>query len=195
MILARRPEVIIELRYGDDQRAYNIERELQPWQTLASRAGRPRQAACISSSATSSSSPARGSSTPRAGWLKRFIRRMMKTLVSWSSGKDSAWLVHALRQTPNVEIGALLTTVNEIGRSCGDARRPRRASRGTGRRARTAAVAGLRSRRRARMRSTSARWPMPSLARGVGGFTQVAFGDLFLEDVRRYREEKLAGSD
>ena len=36
MILARRPEVIIELRYGDDQRAYNIERELQPWQTLAS---------------------------------------------------------------------------------------------------------------------------------------------------------------
>jgi iron complex transport system substrate-binding protein len=36
MILARRPDVIIELRYGDDQRAYNIERELQPWQTLAS---------------------------------------------------------------------------------------------------------------------------------------------------------------
>jgi cobalamin transport system substrate-binding protein len=36
MILARRPDVIIELRYGDDQRAYNLERELQPWQTLAS---------------------------------------------------------------------------------------------------------------------------------------------------------------
>jgi len=36
MILARRPDVIIELRYGDDQRAYNIERELQPWQMLAS---------------------------------------------------------------------------------------------------------------------------------------------------------------
>jgi diphthamide synthase (EF-2-diphthine--ammonia ligase) len=38
---------------------------------------------------------------------------MMKTLVSWSSGKDSAWLVHRLRQTPGVEIGALLTTVND----------------------------------------------------------------------------------
>jgi iron complex transport system substrate-binding protein len=36
MILARRPDVIIELRYGDDQRAFNIERELAPWQTLAS---------------------------------------------------------------------------------------------------------------------------------------------------------------
>ncbi len=36
MILARRPDVIIELRYGDDLRAYNVDRELQPWQTLAS---------------------------------------------------------------------------------------------------------------------------------------------------------------
>ncbi len=26
------------------------------------------------------------------------------------------------------------------------------------------------------------------------GFTHVAFGDLFLEDVRRYREDRLAGS-
>jgi len=38
---------------------------------------------------------------------------MMKTLVSWSSGKDSAWMVHVLRQRPGVEIGALLTTINE----------------------------------------------------------------------------------
>ena len=36
MILARRPDVIIELRYGDDARAYNVERELAPWRTLAS---------------------------------------------------------------------------------------------------------------------------------------------------------------
>jgi len=34
-----------------------------------------------------------------------------------------------------------------------------------------------------------------AVARAVGdGFTHVAFGDLFLEDIRRYREEKLAGS-
>jgi len=33
--------------------------------------------------------------------------------VSWSSGKDSAWMMHVLRQQPDVEIGALLTTINE----------------------------------------------------------------------------------
>ena len=36
----------------------------------------------------------------------------MKTLVSWSSGKDSAWMVHTLRQRGD-GIGALLTTINE----------------------------------------------------------------------------------
>src|SRR5712671_3915479 len=38
---------------------------------------------------------------------------MTKTLVSWSSGKDSAWLVHVLRSRADIEIGALLTTINE----------------------------------------------------------------------------------
>src|SRR5205085_6483616 len=38
---------------------------------------------------------------------------MFKCLVSWSSGKDSAWLVHVLRQQRDVEIAALLTTINE----------------------------------------------------------------------------------
>ena len=36
----------------------------------------------------------------------------MKTLVSFSSGKDSAWMIHVLRQTPGVHLGGLLTTVN-----------------------------------------------------------------------------------
>lgn len=41
----------------------------------------------------------------------------MKTLVSWSSGKDSAWMVHVLRQTPGVAPGGLLTTINAaVGR-------------------------------------------------------------------------------
>ena len=38
---------------------------------------------------------------------------MNKTLVSWSSGKDSAWLVHVLRGLAGIELGALLTTINE----------------------------------------------------------------------------------
>jgi diphthamide synthase (EF-2-diphthine--ammonia ligase) len=37
---------------------------------------------------------------------------MTKCLVSWSSGKDSAWMVHVLRRRGDVAIGALLTTVN-----------------------------------------------------------------------------------
>src|ERR1700704_1750430 len=38
---------------------------------------------------------------------------MSKCLISWSSGKDSAWTVHVLRQRADVEIAGLLTTINE----------------------------------------------------------------------------------
>ena len=39
---------------------------------------------------------------------------MNKTLVSWSTGKDSAWLVHTLRSSwPEHDIAGLLTTVNQ----------------------------------------------------------------------------------
>jgi diphthamide synthase (EF-2-diphthine--ammonia ligase) len=38
---------------------------------------------------------------------------MTKCLVSWSSGKDSAWMVNVLRQRSDVQLGALLTTINE----------------------------------------------------------------------------------
>src|SRR5260221_5225295 len=37
----------------------------------------------------------------------------MKVLVSWSSGKDSAWMLHKLKQDPAVDVAALLTTMNE----------------------------------------------------------------------------------
>jgi uncharacterized protein (TIGR00290 family) len=118
---------------------------------------------------------------------------MIKTLISWSSGKDSAWLVSKLRQDPSVEIGALLTTVNEsAGRVAMHAVRVELLEA-------QADALGL------------PLWkvfiPSPcsneiyegamaaAVARAVSeSFTQVAFGDLFLEDVRRYREEKLAGS-
>src|SRR5438552_11271643 len=117
-----------------------------------------------------------------------------KTLVSWSSGKDSAWLVHTLRSSmPEYEVGALLTTINQ------DADR--------------VAMHAVRT----EVLEAQARalglplWkvPIPSpcpndvyeramgeaVARAVAeGFTHIAFGDLFLEDVRRYREDKLAGT-
>ncbi len=37
---------------------------------------------------------------------------MRRVLLSWSSGKDSAWALHVLRQQPDVEVVGLLTTFN-----------------------------------------------------------------------------------
>jgi uncharacterized protein (TIGR00290 family) len=118
---------------------------------------------------------------------------MSKCLVSWSSGKDSAWLVHVLRQQPDVQMAALLTTINESAQ-----RVAMHAVRVDVLQAQADAV-GL----------PLWRIPIPSpcpnevyeramaaaVSRAVAeGFTHVAFGDLFLEDVRRYREERLAGT-
>lgn len=118
---------------------------------------------------------------------------MAKCLMSWSSGKDSAWTVHALRAQGDVTIGALLTTINEPAQ-----RVAMHAVRVDVLQAQADAL-GL----------PLWRLPIPSpcsnedyeramegaVRRAVAeGFTCVAFGDLFLEDVRRYREERLAGS-
>jgi uncharacterized protein (TIGR00290 family) len=118
---------------------------------------------------------------------------MIKTLVSWSSGKDSAWLVHTLRKIPGVEIGALLTTVNEAA----------------GRVAMHAVRVELLEAQAAALGLPLWKIFIPSpctneiyeramsgaVSRAVAeGFSFAAFGDLFLEDVRRYREDKLAGS-
>jgi uncharacterized protein (TIGR00290 family) len=117
----------------------------------------------------------------------------MKTLVSWSSGKDSAWMVHTLRQRGDVEIGALLTTVNEAAQRVA---------------MHAVRVEVLKAQAEALGYPL---WlvPIPSpcpnqvyeeamarvVARAVAeGFTHAAFGDLFLEDIRTYREERLAGS-
>jgi tRNA(Ile)-lysidine synthase TilS/MesJ len=50
------------------------------------------------------------------GTAHRFISRdrimSRRVLLSWSSGKDSAWCLHVLRKDPEVEVVGLLTTVN-----------------------------------------------------------------------------------
>src|SRR6188474_2584872 len=121
------------------------------------------------------------------------MNKLKRILASWSSGKDSAWMIHVLRHTPGVEVAALLTTVNEVAN-----RVAMHAVRVDVLQAQADAL-GL------------PLWqiPIPSpcpndvyeramrgaVERAVAeGFTQVAFGDLFLEDVRRYREDRLAGS-
>jgi uncharacterized protein (TIGR00290 family) len=116
-----------------------------------------------------------------------------RILLSWSSGKDSAWALHALQQDPAWEIAGLLTTFNEavdrvamhaVRRTLVEAQ---------------ADAAGL----------PLIRIPIPSPCPNevyearmgdavrqarANGITHMAFGDLFLEDVRRYREDKLAGT-
>lgn len=116
---------------------------------------------------------------------------MKQCLLSWSSGKDSAWALHVLRQDPDVELVGLLTTFNEAAnRVAMHAVRRELVDR-------QAAAAGLplfpvhipspcpNEAYEAAMRAAMS----DAVDRGV---THVAFGDLFLEDVRRYREARLA---
>ena len=117
----------------------------------------------------------------------------MKILLSWSSGKDSAWSLHLLNQSRPGAVAALLTTLNEevdrvamhaVRRDVVEAQ---------------AAAAGL-PLRIVRIPSPCANEIYEQQMRTAveaavrDGFTHVAFGDLFLEDIRRYREERLAGT-
>jgi uncharacterized protein (TIGR00290 family) len=116
-----------------------------------------------------------------------------KALIAWSSGKDSAWALHEARRAGDCEIVGALTTVTEtFGR---------------------VSMHGVRNELLAAQLEAvglpSLRVPIPfpcpnevyearmaaALAEAkTEGVTQVIFGDLFLEDVRRYREERLAGT-
>jgi len=113
-----------------------------------------------------------------------------RVLLAWSSGKDSAFSLHVLRGQ-GVEVVGLLTTVNEaFGRVAMHAVRVELL------RAQAGAV-GL------PLLEVPIPWPCPNeayeaamdaaLGTALGrGVSAVAFGDLFLEDVRRYREERMA---
>lgn len=117
----------------------------------------------------------------------------MRTLLSWSSGKDSAWALHVLRQQPEYEVVGLLTTINRTFD-----RVAMHGTRATVLRAQAMAV-GL------PLMELPLPWPCSNqeyeavmrdacAAAVREGVEAIAFGDLFLEDVRRYREERLAGT-
>jgi uncharacterized protein (TIGR00290 family) len=116
-----------------------------------------------------------------------------KALLSWSSGKDAAWALHALRRMGEVEVVGLLTTTNQAFE--------RVAMHGV-REAlleAQAEAAGLplwkvplpwpcsNEAYQARMAAVCAE----AVAQGV---EVMAFGDLFLEDVRDYRIQNLVGT-
>jgi uncharacterized protein (TIGR00290 family) len=116
---------------------------------------------------------------------------MKRILLSWSSGKDSAWSLHVLRQRGEYEVVGLLTTFNaEADRVAMHAVRRELVER-------QAAAAGL------PLWGVPLPWPCSNeqyealmaeaCAKAVReGIEGVAFGDLFLEDVRAYRENQMA---
>lgn len=116
-----------------------------------------------------------------------------KTLMSWSSGKDSAWALHKLQQNPEIDLVGLFCTANkEFDR---------------------VAMHGVRV-ELLQKQAKSIGLPLEIIEipypcnnaeyeKIMGQFVEkakidnieyFAFGDLFLEDVRNYREEKLKGS-
>lgn len=116
-----------------------------------------------------------------------------KAILSWSSGKDAAFALHEVRRTGAAEVAALLTTVNETHeRVAMHSVRERLLDL-------QAEAAGL------PLIKVPLPWPCPNevyeermavamaevKARGI---THTIFGDLFLEDIRAYREEKLAAA-
>jgi len=116
----------------------------------------------------------------------------MKTLLSWSTGKDSAWALHLLRRQ-GVAVTGLFTTFNEaFARVAMHGVRQDLARR-------QAEAAGL------PLTEIQIPWPCSyaDYERIMGGFvagavaqgvTHLAFGDLFLRDIRAYREQRLAGT-
>ena len=116
-----------------------------------------------------------------------------KAVVAWSSGKDCAWALHAVRTAGRVDIVGLLTTVTGTFD-----RVSMHGVRSEILQAQAAAL-GLPVRR------VSIPYPCPNevyeremtraLAALAGeGVSQVIFGDLFLADVRAYREQRMAGT-
>jgi uncharacterized protein (TIGR00290 family) len=115
---------------------------------------------------------------------------MKRVLLSWSSGKDCAWALHLLRQQPDIEIVGLLTTIN--------AEFDRVAMHGTRRTILEAqAIAADLP-----LWDVLLPWPCSNevyerrmaetcLRASDDNIQGIAFGDLFLRDVRAYREQQL----
>jgi uncharacterized protein (TIGR00290 family) len=115
---------------------------------------------------------------------------MKKTLLSWSSGKDSGWALHALREDPEINLCGLFTVVNEsYDRVSMHATRMDLLLD-------QAAAAGL------PLEVITIPHPCSSEecdaimrkfcdSAAADGIENMAFGDLFLRDIRNYRETQL----
>jgi uncharacterized protein (TIGR00290 family) len=118
---------------------------------------------------------------------------LKKVLLSWSSGKDSAWTLHLLRERAVLQVAALVTTFNtEANRVAMHA-------------VRRALVESQAERTNLPLWPVELPWPCSNSQyedrmRAVcqrataEGITAIAFGDLFLQDVRDYRVRQLQGT-
>jgi len=118
---------------------------------------------------------------------------LKQVLLSWSSGKDSAWTLHLLRQKTDIHVAALLTTFNSA------------ANRVAMHAVRRSLVDAQVERTGIPLWAVDLPWPCSNAdyeerMRAVceraraEGITAVAFGDLFLEDIRDYRVRQLQGT-
>ena len=118
---------------------------------------------------------------------------LKKTLLSWSSGKDSAWALHVLRQQSEVEVVGLITTVNQLYQRI-----------------------SIHAVRLELLQLQAEAFGLPlniielpspctnseyeaAMEKFIAeakqqGVECIAFGDLFLEDIKEYREAKLSGT-
>lgn len=118
---------------------------------------------------------------------------MKRIALSWSSGKDSAWALHLLRKNPNVRVVALITTFN-----CAADRVAMHA-------VRRRLVETQAERAGIPLWPVELPWPCSNAQyedlmgaacrRAVDERIEaIAFGDLFLRDIREYRERQLSGT-
>ena len=116
-----------------------------------------------------------------------------RIIVSWSSGKDSAWMLHVLRQSNEYEIAGLLTSFNEHA--------DRVAMHGVRRELVEAQARAI----GVPLISVGLPWPCSNqeyqsrMQRVIAqfhedGIEHIAFGDLFLEEIRDYRIQQLANT-
>ena len=118
---------------------------------------------------------------------------LKKVLLSWSSGKDSAWTLHLLRQRADIQVAALVTTFNS------------QADRVAMHAVRRALVEIQAERTGLPLWPVELPWPCSNSEyedrmRAVcqrataEGIAAMAFGDLFLQDIRDYRVRQMQGT-
>jgi uncharacterized protein (TIGR00290 family) len=116
-----------------------------------------------------------------------------KTLLSWSSGKDSAWALHILRRQPDIDVTGLFCTVNQaferVAMHAVRIELLQQQADNVGLPVQLVSIPNPCE--GSEYDAIMAGFVERAKQQGIGCF---AFGDLFLEDIRQYREARLAGT-